>query len=277
MVVYIEQVLVDSIVINYLLLILINTVFKNTTNKKSLWLASIIGAALSLLYPFLSSYWILLNLYKLLIATTMILVAFKIHKKNFVMYFFTLLSFTYILGGLVNAFVDNVLVQNGIMLYQGKIPFSVTIILCYLYVLILKKLILALQKKIKQNTFTYVATLINNKKKVTTNCFLDSGNNLIDSDTKKPISIINADLLFKITEIKVDDLLAQNYSALKNAHRLSVQTISGVSNILVFSIDKLKLQDNKNVIDIDEPMLGLTFTKLKTKTNCSILLNAQLL
>lgn len=277
MVVYIEQVLVDNIIINYLLLTLIDAVFKNDTSKKRLWLASIVSSILSLAYPFLMFDWMLVNAYKLLVALIMILVAFKIVRRKFALYFFTLLSFTYILGGLVNAFIENVLVRSGMMIYQSKIPFGVTIFICYIYVLILKKLLASLSRKIKQNNYVYTCTLINNDKKITTNCFLDSGNNLLDTSTKKPISIINADLLFKITEIKIEDLLTQNYSILKNAHYLSVQTVSGTSKILVFEIDKLELKNNEKIVDVQEPLLGLTFTKLKTKTSCSMLLNAQLL
>lgn len=277
MVVYIEQVLVDNIIINYLLLTLINAVFKNGASKKRMWLSSIVCSVLSLAYPFLTFDWILVNAYKLFVAFVMIMIAFKVLKKKFVLYFFTLLSFTYVLGGLVNACIENVLIQSGIMFYQSKVPFGVTIFICYVYVLILKKLIISLRQKIKQNNYVYTCTLINNEKKITTNCFLDSGNNLLDGATKKPINIINADLLFKITEIKIEDLLTQNYSSLKNAHHLSVQTVSGTSKILVFAIDKLELKDDKKVINIEEPLLGLTYTKLKTKTNCSMVLNAQIL
>lgn len=276
MYVYVEQVLIDNVVIDYILLSLVQLVFRSTSSKRRLWVASIVGGVTAVFYPYLAFNFWLINAYKILTAVIMLVVAFRFSKRHLIIHMLTLCAFTYVLGGLCTAFIDNVLVSGGVISYRAKVPFGVTIGLVIVWYEIFRRLLVVLTKKIKSNTNIYTVRITYQGKNISTQSFYDSGNHLSDTSTLEPISIINNKLFFDITDISIESYIRQDYTALPDCKYVDMCTLNGKSRILTFRVDKLEILTPNDTLTYDNIRLGVSHDHFCDK-NYSMILNSEMI
>ncbi len=276
MYVYVEQVLIDNVVIDYILLSLVQIVFRSTSPKRRLWLASIVGGVTAVFYPYLAFNIWLINAYKILTAVIMLVVAFRFSKRYLIIHMLTLCAFTYVLGGLCTAFIDNVLVAGGVISYRAKVPFGVTIGLVLLWYEAFKRLLVVLMKKVKSNTNIYTVRISYQGKHIRAQSFYDSGNHLSDTATLEPISIINNQLFFDITDISMECYLRRDYTALPDCKYVDMCTLNGKSRILTFRVDKLEILTANTTLTYDNIRLGVSHNNFNDK-NYSMILNSEMM
>ena len=194
--IYVDIIILINFFFDFLLLISVSLVQKIKTNFKRIILGAFIGSIsiISLLLPFNS---ISLFLFKIIISILMVEVSYK---NNGIKEFFSNIICLYlnsiILGGFL-FFINNQFSYKNVGMVFYHNGFSINIIL----IIVLSPVIIYLYIK-RQNSYKYdyskkyvvEITLLNNKK-ISTTGLLDSGNNLYDPYTNKPIIMIENSLI----------------------------------------------------------------------------------
>lgn len=196
MTVYIEYVLIDNLVIDYLTLKLTCYILRKEYSKLRLFFTALLGAVFALAYPLYAFGGILEVLIKLLMGVLLSLISNK--YKSFKEGLTGVLTFTFVtflFGGAVYAIFN---------FFKIKVGTEFSIAVCILPVIvlykILKALITALIKNKEVKSVTYDITINKNGKKVTGKGFLDTGN--LTFIEGKPALFISLDFLEKTLEVK---------------------------------------------------------------------------
>lgn len=232
--IYIEQILLTNILIDFCILFILSKIMHHKPNLKRTILSSLFGSFSCLILPFCTTT-LLANLLKILSAIIM-LQLLNINKKQLAPSLILMMIISYIFGGAILAnFGSNT--SNGYAIkLKNLIPvfaiiFTFTIIIC--------KLISFVKSKIINNSNIYPITLINGNNKIHIDSFIDSGNGLLDEN--QPVSLINFDAFKLLTNISLDQYLLNQFETLVNPHFITANTIAGKRKILVFTINELHL------------------------------------
>ena len=240
--IYIEQILITNFIIDFCILLMVNKIIYSKLNFKYLILSSLFGSVASLIYPFCSNP-ILINALKIITAIIMLQIL-HIPQRQLIKATFTMLCLSYILGGaLLSTFGK--MVNGGYALTNVNIIYVVIIALIFSF--IIHKLVEWLKQKIITNSNILDTTLILNNTKLTIKSFIDSGNTLYDNNT--PVSLVNFETFYRLTNISLEDYINNNFSSLINPHFISAKTVAGTKKILVFTINELHITNKiyKNV------------------------------
>ena len=107
--------------------------------------------------------------------------------------------------------------------------------------------------------------------------FLDSGNMLYDSITKKPIILITYDVFNKFYQnINYINAVTKNFdkSKVKDGHFVKINSIGSGTSILVFTIDEMQLGNGKTFKDVS---VGLSFSGFDKSFGKKILLHSAMI
>lgn len=285
MVIYIEQILIDNFVINFFILLSLKGVLKAKIKKLNIVLSSLLGSVISLCYPlFLNIFWFSICL-KILLSLVMVLMLKKWQKpKEFVLYYLTFLLLTCLFGGvclfLLVMFDKNFSPSN----YSSySLPLGVICVIVFFVFLVVKNIFKNFYKRKNVNNFVYKIVLENNGNFDEILGFLDSGNNLVDNITKKPITIVDFFSLKNLTkEVNLADIVLNKQGNInkvfKNAHTIETLSIGkNVNKILVIQIDKLEIYNDNSVHIINDAIIGLTLKSFVSDIGYSALLNKNLM
>ena len=226
MIVYIEYVLIDNFVIDYLLLKATFAITGFPCHKGRLFLCAFLGALFALLYPLVPVHSIVLAIVKVLFGLLIILCSakFSTRKRAFVStLIFTLLTF--LVGGTILGLTSMFNVGAG-----NEFLVSVIIVPAYLIIKLIVYVIKSLYKQKTIKSLTYKTEITAFGKTIKTLGFLDTGNVLFYKDS--PV-IVCSKSFFK------ENLLCVN--ALKTAMEIEISTVSGKSKMLAIKIDSLKI------------------------------------
>lgn len=283
--IYIEYVLIDNIVINFLLFLFTKKLLKLDIKIFNIFLCSLLGACFSLLMPYLVFHNILLFLFKLFIGV--LLVSLLKKYRNIKEFFVTMLTFitsTFLFGGLIY-FALNVInaktTSSGLLIYEYQIPMGLIILIIYLYAYFMFQLISNFYKRKLTNKYLFNVTVKVGKKSLSVKAFLDTGNRLTDNISGKPIVIINYEVFCNIYEqVSLADLLLGKLERLplKNSRYITVNGANGMkSKLLTFEGEELQIFFEDGVNIIPNVLFGLSLSKFKDVLEYSMLLNPLLL
>ncbi len=242
--VYIEYVIIDNLIIDYLLLMLAYRLANVKTNFYRLIFSSAVGTCFAVLMPLISIDKTYLTIVKILVGFLLVLLGGKfltIKKYLFsVLYFFI---FTFMMGGaIIGLFylADIDFEKFYSFNYDSFIPVGITVLLVYIFSELLKKLILKIFKEKAINPFIRKCVIVLKNKRITATGFYDSGNRLFDYKSGVPI-IIGSNSLFN----KIDNLGIFT----KQKGEISIKTVSGEGKIKFYEVDKLLIY-NGNILNI---------------------------
>ena len=126
-----------------------------------------------------------------------------------------------------------------------SLPLGVICVIVFFVFLTVKNIFKNFYKRKNVNNFVYKIVLENNGNFDEILGFLDSGNNLVDNITKKPITIVDFFSLKNLTkEVNLADIVLNRQGNInkvfKNVHTIDTLSIGkNVNKILVVKIDKL--------------------------------------
>ncbi len=264
--IYIEDAIIQNIVINYTLLSISE---KAVLQKSKFWkkiLASIIGTLFAILITFFKLNAFFEIIIKLLSGLVMALIIIdKFVFKKFLLLFIVFISSTFLMGGLIIAmeYLFNVSI-NGLM--------SAGIILLFYF--ILKGVIKQFYIKRKLNKFYYNLLLTNGEKTLDIKAYLDSGNLLQDDETGLSILVINYSTFSKLFDNKVSvmDYLQKKLDKKIKGKYISFSTVGGVSKMFVCNIDKVMTYEKGEEKKEIHVLLGIG-TKCFKSNDCDALLS----
>lgn len=279
--VYIEQVLIDNLIINYLLLFWTANFLCLNFKRSKLFLSSLFGTLTAFVFPFLKLYLILTFTLKILIGMAMVLIAFKNKSvKQFFLNFIVFFSLTGVFGGFVLVIVLNLYkgasLNNGILIYEGFIPIGLFALVLSIFVKFVFDGFKTAKKRLIKNGFEFQVNVILNQNEIKVKGYLDSGNMLVDKQTQKPVNIISFSAFKKLLKISNEEFLLGKYK-LKNPRFINGSTIFENSKILVFEVDNLIVNFNGKKTANQNALLGLSMKNLNNAFGCEMLLNSQIL
>lgn len=276
MIVYIEQVIIDNMVVNFFLLWFCAFVLKEKKSTARFLLASAIGTFFSVIVPFLDLPQTVAFMLKILLCVLIVLVAFKF--KNAKKLFATCLSFfvfTLLLGGVVLGFVVNLFpnysLSNGTLSYHSNIPIGVFILLGFVVFKVFYDVITHVKNKASISKITYEMLVFFMGRKVNITAFLDTGNLLVDSQTSLPVIVINFNAFKQIVNIKTEQFLTGKYQLFGKRY-IALNTANKTSNMLVFEVEKVLIKHENKTKVISNPVLGLAVNNFSKNLKCDALI-----
>ena len=201
MTIYIDIVLIENIIMNYIILFATAIVLKIKIKHIRIFIASLLGAIYSVI-----TYMGILKLYssivmKILLSILIVYIAFNPQSlkkmwKNLLIFFLT----SFVFGGVAFALIyilkpQDILMKNG--LFLGTYPLKTVLlgaIISFLVILVAFKIIK--DKFSKKDLFCDLEIKINNKI-VKTTAMIDTGNCLKDPITNNPVVVIEHTLLYE--------------------------------------------------------------------------------
>lgn len=233
MTVYIEYVLIDNVVIDYLLLKATFTLLKKEPKKGRLFVCAFLGGIIALCYPLLKLSPVLLTLLKIA-SGLLIVLCVKSYKsvKEYFLFFLTFLFLTLSLGGILIGAFSILGIEN-----YSEVLIAVVFIPAYILLSIFIKGIKLILKRKTFYNFYFKCEIVFQDKKLEFTGFLDTGNGLYYKE--EPIVVIGRRAFYKLVD-----------KAFPKMEYVEYKTVMGDSKMPTFIVDKLLiyLTDKPNII-----------------------------
>ncbi len=234
MTVYIEYVLIDNFIIDYLLLKATFSTTGITVRKGRLFLCALLGALVALIYPLFSKYYFLQTVFKILSGMLIVLLCAKFKTaKTFVINALVFFSYTFITGGAIIG-IYNVFGLS----YESELTVAFIVIPVYFLISGFTAVIKYLYRRKFVASLTVKTELSYNGKKITLSGFYDTGNGVFDGDI--PVIFCEKDTFI--------NLIGEDFfgGKLKKIH---VSTVSGQVENFAVKLDQLKIynKDEPNI------------------------------
>lgn len=263
--IYIELSLFINLFLNSFILKTTALVLKE---RAKLWfMSALFGGVISLFYPTLQpSFFVKVALF-VSTSVVMFLLSFDVKNiKQFFIKYIAMLACTFLFGG-------GVLTLENLI---GEFPLFIVAIAGAVLYFILKIVIKFIKKQEKIINFNYNITIRDNGKEIVEDGFLDSGNMLYDTITKKPVILINFDVFHKLYEnVSLSSILSKtlNQRSIKNGHYIKINSIGSGTSLFVFTIDEMVVGQDKIFKDV---MVGLSFSGFEKSFGKKVLLHSEL-
>ncbi len=230
MTVYIEYVLLDNFIVDYLILKTTHNLLKKSYKKLRLALSSLLGAIFALLFPLFSLGTLLELFVKLLTGVIVVLLSNKYSStKDGFISVLTFILITFIFGGGVYAIFGLIGLKLG-----TKISIALIILPVYATYKILLLIISQIFKIKEISRFTYQILIKYKNKEIIENGFLDTGN--LTFIENKPAVFVSSHLAQQIFGVK-------DYLRLK---KIKITTVNGIEEKYCAKIDEFSVYvDNK--------------------------------
>lgn len=240
MTVYIEYVLIDNFVIDYLLLKATFLLTKLRSSKGRLLFCAFLGSVFALLYPLLTLSPLLITLLKLAFGLFLVLISGEYKtKKEFLVCALIFNTLTFLLGGGIIG-VFNLLGLD----YSSE--WSIGLMILPVYALL--KIIIAVVKHVYARKdierLVYDCEIKVNQTSLKIRGFLDTGNMLFDGDT--PVVVCDKRLL--------DDIL--DGGKLPRTKKITYSTVGGVEQMIAIERANIKIYFDNKANTIENVTLG---------------------
>lgn len=249
MTIYIENFLIQNIIINFCLLRIVYLTTKSKTSTFKIIIASIIGSSFSVLVAiFIQSNYII-NILKFICATIMIKLAFKVNLKNFISNILLLFFYTFAFGGAIMSLSANTYITNFGIVSSSKFNLEIICLIIIALTYIVEKIASNIKNKLKINNYIYEIILSHGKTTLSINAFLDTGNLL--NLNGKPVIIIDLETYLKLTHTNIVEFY------LKKTIEINTNTVIGNNKLKLFEIDSLKIKTKNKVIEIKNQLIAV--------------------
>ncbi len=220
MTIYIDIVLIENLIMNYIILLATGIILKEKIKQLRLFLASLLGAIYSIL-----SYLSILKLYgnlilKIILSILIVYIAFNpqtIKKmwKDILIFYLT----SFVFGGVAFALIyvvkpQEILMKNG--LFLGTYPLKTVLLGAIIaFAIIIMAFAIVKSKITKKDMFCEIEIEIN-KKIVKTIAMIDTGNMLKEPISNTPVIVVEHTLLYESIPKEIlnhlDELLGGDFS-----------------------------------------------------------------
>lgn len=236
--IYLEYVIIDNLVMDYLLLNLSAKICRLKFNKLRLILGAIIGTIGAILFPLITIDSKYLFLLKIMLGMLICLVAIN-HQKigEYIKFFNVFLLSTFILGGSVFAvlYLFGISVQD---YAQAKIiPVGLSILIAVIISLITKKIITKTYNGLITQKFKYNCIIKKDFAVLKVEGYFDSGNMLLDEISGLPITLCKQ---------KVINKLVKKGACFPSPREIKIGTALNVGKLKLYPIDCLLIANGNS-------------------------------
>ena len=247
--IYIDLVLLLNFGFDLLLLFSVALILRRQTTLKKLLLAALIGS-LTILSMFINLNSFLLFLVKVIISLLMTLITFGYKDIKYTLQnLFYLYTSSIILGGFLYFLNLQFSYKNiGLVFYYNGLSVNFIVLIILSPIIIFAYVKQAIQLKNNYSNYYNIDIYLKNGKVIPTTAFLDTGNKLEDPYKKRPIILLNKELLS--IDYEKDKILLVPYDSLNNhgllkcviPEKIFIQGIGFKKDFLVgISNEKIKM------------------------------------
>ena len=245
MIVYVEFVLLQTIIINFCLLKLVKITTKNQSTFFKIFLASCFGALCHLIAIRLISNKIVLNLIEFIATCVMLKICFKINFKQHIYSLILMYIFSFSLSGFAIAINSRTYYTTFGTVTTTKFNIDAICLLIILATYIYELVLNHIKTRISTSSLIYNIKLTHKNKHIKIQAFLDTGNCL--NFNGNPVIVLDLFSFLKLYNYDLINFLKQN------ANVLSTSTVNGTSNLKIFKIDKIEIYNkNKTIKHFDQ-------------------------
>ena len=226
MTVYIEYVISDNFVIDYLLLKAALKIAGVPAKKSRLFICAVFGTAVALFYPLLENYRVLTVLVKLLCGVTMTLGCAKYRSPR--EYLITLATFaltTFLTGGAITAVYG----LFGIP-YSSETSVALIILPAFVLIKAATGTVSFIYRRKDLHGFLYRIKLCNGETEITATGFLDTGNGVYDENS--PVIFCGK---------KLAEKLVFDGGKTVPLKRIVVSTVNGKESKICFKLNRIEI------------------------------------
>ncbi len=249
--VYVEYVILDNLIIDFILLKLSTNSARVKSGFFRILTASIIGVVFAVIMPLLNLKTIYNFIVKILLGAVMARtsMSYFTYKKFAINYLFFML-YTFLMGGVIIAifFFAGINYEVYFSLnYNSFMPIGISILIVFIAYLLILKLIKAVFINKDICSFKRKCIIVVKDKRFTVKGFIDSGNHLYENGSGLPVIIASKNLSKQL-----------NQENLKFGGTVNYSTVSGSGNINLYVIDKLLVYNGENLKTIKNVVIGLS-------------------
>ena len=284
--IYVEYVLLDNIVINFLILEITGKILHQQSRFIFKAISSLLGAIVAVTLPFISLVFGYQLLIKLLLGIFMVLIAYKMKTiKKFLATFLTFLSMTFLMGG---ASVCILLAMGGKIYqstsgfgYDAILPLGAVLAVVAVYVRLISAIAGYIYRRRDCLQFMAKVKVEFRGKTCEFEGFIDSGNRLFDTQTGLPVMIVSYKALkpvlvreFLVALMKVN---TNPNKKLKTAHYIQFTTLAGEAKpMLVFEPDLVEYEYNGKKV-ISKVLIGVSYSEFADSKHYDALLHPSMI
>lgn len=227
MTVYIEYVIIDNFVIDYLLLKASLKIAGVPAKKSRLFICALFGAAVALFYPLLENYRVLTVAVKLLCGVTLTLACAKYRSpREYAITSAVFAGTTFLTGGAITGVYE----IFGIP-YSSETSVALIILPAYVLIKAVTGTVSFIYRRKDLRGFLYEIKLVNGNAEITATGFLDTGNGVYDGDS--PVIFCGKKLAEK--------LVFTGGGKPAGIKRIVVATVNGAENKICFKLDRIEI------------------------------------
>lgn len=258
--VYIEFVILDNLVIDYIVLYAAAMTVRLSVKWYRLLPSAIIGTTVAVLFPLMGAVqiWAAL-LIKAGVSAVMTLIPAGFHLKKYLLSLLFFYLYTFVIGGvcygLLSLFTD-VDFSSGGLTYESKVPIGLPLLAAFLAYIAIAAMLAYLKAKKRIQEISCEIEIILGEKHVKLPAIIDTGNLLRDPESGDPVAVVSGSTLY---ELITDDDGKSDIDVLPMRHYADYETAaSGKSKILLFKPDKFLLYYGDKAHIISNIMVGIT-------------------
>lgn len=248
--IYLDLVMILNFAIDFILLLTVSLILKRNVSITRIMLGAFIGG-ISILFLFFNMSSIILFIFKIIISVLMIIITFKyINLKYTLVNLLYLYMSSIILGGFLYLLnIEFSYKQVGIIFINNGL--SINFIFLIIFSPVILYIYIRQTKNLRYNYSNYYnIEIINKNKKYKYTAYMDSGNVLVDSLTKKSVILIDKrKLLFNIKEFRLIPYMGVNGSNMIKVVKIDKLLFNNkeYNNVLLGIMDSISL-DGVDVI-----------------------------
>jgi len=279
MTIYIENAIIDNMVINSLLLYFVFKTIKQKPNKWLILASALVGTGFALVMPLLTFQGVLAIFVRLFIGALMVFIVQNKSVKRFVLFYLIFLAYTFAFGGAVFGILFMLTDTAGglqFFMYNSSVSVGLLIGVVVGMALLMKLLIkfLNVRHSISGNLRDVVIHHRGEKYKILS--YMDTGNRLQDPESGAPVVVISLSLFLKMfPDISADRILLNKLSeeGIEDGRYINFSTVAGKSKMFTFAPNKLEVIKGKTH---EKVRLGVSMKGFKDAVRYDALLNAAL-
>ena len=266
--VYVEYVIVDNFIFDYILLALTLKGGSCNVNKKRILLACVFATFFAVIFPFIKFHELILFGLKIVLAFSTVALAGRF--ATFKEYFLKVNKFlllTFLFGGAIYGIFSLIEIDYN-FLYgtsNGLIPLGVLLALAFLLYGVFNKVIAKLFQKRLIYPFVCECVLYCKGQILRTKAFLDSGNHLVFNSCY-PVCIVSTALAKR--------LVISGIIEGEEIGRISINTVAGNSNVKIYEIERMQIYFGNKANIYYNVKIGISESGLNLSEDFHLILSA---
>ena len=271
MTIYLEYAILDNMVINILLLWFVFRTIKQKTPKLRVFISALVGTAAALVMPLLTFGGVLALLIKLFVGAAMVFIVQSKSLARFTVFYLLFLVYTFAFGG----------AMYGIMSMWGIESLSVGgfLVIGLVAYKLLSTCIKFLNLRHSVNNYLRDIVIHYKDEKFRVTSYLDTGNRLVDPETRAPVVIISLSLFLKMfPEVSIDRVFLNKLTqaGIDDGRYIDFSTVDRNSKMFTFTPQKFEIVEGKKSKACENVRLGVSMRGFKDAIKYDALLNANL-